>query len=171
MLTSIIVRIISFCIGQARAVVAVGLLMALGSGFYTASHFVINSDIGALLPNNVGWAKRERAFEGAFRRFQLIEVVVEAPTAELTGAATAELTQALAKEKEQFQDVAYAGGAGFFAKYGLLFESKETLEHDLGGLVQGEALISDLATDRSLRGLVAGLEDAERVNDFETAGV
>ena len=159
MLTSIIVQIISFCIGHARSVVVVGLLIALGSGFYTASHFVINSDIGALLPNDVGWIKREHAFENAFRRFQLIEVVIEAPTPELTGAATAELTKALAEEKSQFQDVANAGGAGFFAQHGLLFEPKEMLEQNLGGLVQGEALISDLATDRSLRGLVAGLED------------
>jgi hopanoid biosynthesis associated RND transporter like protein HpnN len=160
MLTSLIVRIIGFCISHARAVVAVGLLLALGAGFYTASHFVINSDIGALLPSNLGWTKREHDFESAFRRFQLIEVVVTAPTPELTGAATAELTQALAKEKGQFQEVANAGGAGFFARYGLLFEPKEMLEHNLGGLAQGEALISDLSNDRSLRGLVAGLEDA-----------
>jgi uncharacterized protein len=159
MLTSIIVRIIGFCISHAWAVVVVGLLMATGAGFYTASHFVINSDIGALLSSDANWRKSEVAFEDAFRRFDLIDIVVEAPTPELTGAATAELTQALAKETTQFHDVANVGGAEFFARYGLLFLPKDALERNLSGLVQGEPLIRDIATDRSLRGLIAGLED------------
>jgi len=159
MLTSVIVRIIGFCVGHARAVVAIGLLIAAGASFYTASHFVINSDIGALLSSNLAWRKPELAFETAFRRFDLIDIVVEAPTPELTGAATAELTQALAKEKTQFHDVANAGGAEFFAQHGLLFLPTDALQRNLDGLIKGEPLIHDLAADRSLRGLIAGLED------------
>src|ERR1700692_1783690 len=125
MLTSIVVRIVSICIGHARAVVAIGLLLAMGCALCPATHFFINSDINSLLPQDVGWRKPELAFENAFRRFELIEVVVEAPTPELTGAATAELTQALVKEKGQFRDVANVGGAEFFARHALLFEPKE----------------------------------------------
>src|SRR5208282_5763410 len=51
------------------------------------------------------------------------------------------------------------GATEFFAQHGLLFLPKQALEKDLGGLIQGEALIEDLASDRSLRGLIAGLED------------
>ncbi|MGD0721170.1 MAG: MMPL family transporter [Roseiarcus sp.] len=160
MLTSLIVRIIGFCVAHAWAVVMIGLLAAAGACYYAAGHFRLNSDVNAVLPNDLGWRKREQAFENAFRRFDLIEVVVEAPTPELTGAATAELTRALAEEKTQFQDVASIGGSEFFARHGLLFQSKEELERDLGGLVQGEPLIRDMATDRSLQGLIAGLEDA-----------
>jgi hopanoid biosynthesis associated RND transporter like protein HpnN len=159
MLTSIIVRIISFCIGHAWAVLAAGLLLTLGGGYYTATHFVINSDVGALLSDDISWRKPEVAFEEAFRRFDLTEIVVEAPTPELTGAATAELTQALAKETTKLHDVANVGGSDFFARYGLLFLPKDALEHTVGGLVEGEPVIRDLATDRSLRGLIAGLED------------
>jgi len=159
MLTSVIVRIIGFCVGRAWAVVAIGLLMAIGASLYTAAHFVINSDIGALLSNDVSWRKPEVEFENAFRRFELIDIVVEAPTPELTGAATAQLTQALSEDTAQFHDVTNIGGAEFFARYGLLFQPKEALEHTVGGLVEGEPVIRDLATDRSLRGLIAGLED------------
>ena len=70
-----------------------------------------------------------------------------------------ELTQALAKEKALLPDVSNAGATEFFARHGLLFLPKEALEKNLGGLIQGEALIQDLASDRSLRGLIAGLED------------
>ena len=88
MLTSIIVRIIDFCIRNAWRVVAVGLLLTVASGVYAARHFAINSDINTLLPSDLGWRERELAFEQAFHRFQQIIVVVEAPTPELTSAAT-----------------------------------------------------------------------------------
>jgi hopanoid biosynthesis associated RND transporter like protein HpnN len=159
MLTSIIVRIVEFCIRRARMVVCVALLIAIGSSVYTASHFRLNSDVGAMLSDKLDWSKRDIAFENAFGRFGIIDVVVAAPTPELTGAATVELTQALTKEKALFPDVSNAGATEFFAQHGLLFLPKQALEKNLDGLIQGEALIQDLASDRSLRGLIAGLED------------
>jgi len=159
MLTAIIVRIVAFCIRRAWLVVGVGLLIAIGSSVYTARHFRLNSDVSAMLSDKLDWSKRDIAFEKAFGRFGIIDVVVAAPTPELTGAATVELTQALAKEKRLFPDVSNAGATEFFARHGLLFLPKQALEKNLGGLIQGEALIQDLASDRSLRGLIAGLED------------
>jgi hopanoid biosynthesis associated RND transporter like protein HpnN len=159
MLTAIIVRIVAFCIRRAWLVVGVGLLIAIGSSVYTASHFRLNSDVSAMLSDKLDWSKRDIAFEKAFGRFGIIDVVVAAPTPELTGAATVELTQALAKEKRLFPDVSNAGATEFFARHGLLFLPRQALEKNLGGLIQGEALIQDLASDRSLRGLIAGLED------------
>src|SRR5579863_31649 len=160
MLTRIVDRIVGFCVSRANAVVAIGFLAALAAGAYTAAHFRINSDINALLPNNVEWRKAELVFDTAFQRFELIDVVVDAPTPELAGAATAELTQALAKEKARFQSVKNVAGDEYFAQNGLLFQSKDALERTAGGLIQGEPLIHDIATDRSLRGLIAALEDA-----------
>ena len=49
--------------------------------------------------------------------------------------------------------------AGFFAQNGLLFLARRAGE-SLGGVDKGAPLIQDLATDPSLRGLLAGLEDA-----------
>ena len=94
MLTSLVVRVIDFCTRHAWRVVAVGLLLALASGFYVARHFAINSDINTLLSPDLGWRKRALAFEQAFRCFELIVVVVQAPTPELTGEATAALALA-----------------------------------------------------------------------------
>ena len=159
MLTSLIVRIIDFCTRNAWRVVAVGLVLALASGVYVARHFAINSDINALLSSDLSWRKREIVFEQAFRLFERIIVVVQAPTPELTGEATAALTQALAKNKDRFREVTQSGGGEFFASNGLLFQSLEDLERSLAPLVQAEPLIHDLATDPSLRGLVSGLED------------
>jgi uncharacterized protein len=159
MLTSVVMRIVAFCTRRAWAVLIVGLLITAGASAYVAAHFAINSNIGALLSDNVDWRKREVAFEQAFRRFGVIEVVVEAPTPELASAATTDLAQALSKEKERFQSVASAATAEFFAQHGLLFEPTDALQRSLAGLSQGDQLIGDLNGDPSLRGLIAALED------------
>ena len=160
MLTSLIVRGIDFCTRHAWQVVVAGLLLAVASGFYAARHFAINSDIDALLSNDIGWRQRELAFEDVFHRFKRIFVVVEAPTPELAGEATAALTRALAKDKQRFESVTQLGGGEFFAKNGLLFQSVDDLKRNTALMIQGEPLIHDMATDPSLRGLIAGLEDA-----------
>src|SRR5947207_827127 len=105
MLTSLIVRLVEFCTRHAWQVVAIGVLLAMASGFYSAGHFAINSDINTLLASNVDWRQRELAFEQAFNRYNLIVAVVEAPTPELTSQATAALTEALAQRKDRFREV------------------------------------------------------------------
>lgn len=160
MLTSLIVRIIEFCARRAWTVVAVGVLLSVVSGVYAAKHFAINSDVNTLLSPNLDWRKRELAFEKAFGRFELILVVVSAPTPELKDMATAELTRELQKNKERFKTVSQAGGGEFFARNGLLFQTPEELKKTLAPVAQAEPLIYDLATDPSLRGLISGLENA-----------
>jgi len=159
MLTNVIVRVIDFCIRNAWRVVVAGSLLALVSGFYTVRHFAINSDINTLLSPNLDWRQRELALEQAFRRFELIVVVVQAPTPELTGEATAALAKALEQKKDKFRSVTLAGGGDFFIRNGLMFQSPEELRDKIGPLVKAEPLIRDLATDQSLRGLIAGVED------------
>src|SRR5438105_4592401 len=159
MLTSLIVRVIAFCTRHAWQTVVVGILLAVASGLYAASHFAINSDINALLSPKLDWRKRELAFEEAFGRYKVIAIVVEAPTPELTSQATAALTQALSERKDRFLQVTQPGGGEFFARHGLLFQSTDELKGTVAQLKRGEPLIHDLATDQSLRGLISGLED------------
>jgi uncharacterized protein len=159
MLTNVIVRVIDFCTRYAWQVVVAGLVLAGAAGVYAAQHFAINSDISDLLSSDIGWRKRELAFERAFNRFERIFVVVEAPTPELASEATAALTQELAKNKQRFQSVTQLGGGEFFAKNGLLFQPVEELKRNTALMVQAEPLVHDMATDPSLRGLIAGLED------------
>jgi hypothetical protein len=159
MLTSTVEKVIDFCLRHARAVVAVGLLMAMACSYYAATHFAINSSIDALLSDKLDWREREVAFESEFRRYQLIDVIVEAPTPELTSAATTALTHALAEDKVDFKAVSNPSLATFFAQHGLMFEPKDPLEKSLAAMTQAEPLLQDLATDESLRGLISTLED------------
>ncbi|HEY0224498.1 MAG TPA: MMPL family transporter [Pseudolabrys sp.] len=159
MLTNVIIRVIEYCIHHAWRVVLVGVLVALASGVYAVKHFAINSDINTLLSPDLDWRKRELALEQAFRRFEMIVVVVQAPTPELTGEATAALAKVLEEKKDKFRGVTLAGGGEFFARNGFMYQSPDELRTKLGPLVKAEPLIRDLATDLSLRGLIAGVED------------
>jgi hopanoid biosynthesis associated RND transporter like protein HpnN len=159
MLTVLIVRLIGLCTRHARLVVLVALALTIASGFYSARHFAINSDINTLLSSNLDWRKREVAFEKAFNRYNIIIAVVEAPTPELAGQATAALTTALAADKQRFLEVTRLGGGPFFDREGLLFLTPEALATTVAQLKRGEPLIHDLNIDQSLRGLVSGLED------------
>ncbi|MGZ5827119.1 MAG: hopanoid transporter HpnN [Xanthobacteraceae bacterium] len=159
MLTSIVVRIVDFCSHRAWLVISAFLIAAIACGVYSARHFAINSDINALLSPHLEWRQREQAFEKAFGRFERIAVVVDAPTPELTGAATDELAKALAPHTDRFRAVSQPAGGEFFARNAQLFMPLDELNKNLGPLVQAEPLINDLATDLSLRGLTAGLGD------------
>ncbi len=159
MLTSAIVRLINFCVRHARIVVALFVLAGVLAGGYAARHFKITSDINALLSADLPWRQRETAFENNFHRFQMLVAVVEAPTPELTQAATAELTRRLSGDKTHFLEATNIAGLPFFARNGLLFLPLEFLRGTLDGLKEGAPLIQDMASDMSLRGLVAGLED------------
>jgi hopanoid biosynthesis associated RND transporter like protein HpnN len=158
MLRSVIVGIFGFCTRYAWQVVVLGVIVAVASGLYASRHFTINSNIETLLSPDLEWRKREMAFEQAFHRFELMLIVVEAPTPELTSQATAALANALSNKKSGVGEVTYLAG-DFFIRNGLLFQSVEELEQTAVQLKRGEPLISDLATDPSLRGLVIGLED------------
>jgi hopanoid biosynthesis associated RND transporter like protein HpnN len=159
MLAKIIVRIIDFCLRNPRSVVVAGLLLALVSGVYAVKHFAITSDIDALLSKDLPWRQRSIVFENAFRRFQIIDVIVDAPTPELTASATDALTAAFLKDKTHFTQVINSSAVDFFARNGLLFIPQDQLKASLDGLDRGEALITDLGQDPSLRGLVSAIED------------
>jgi hopanoid biosynthesis associated RND transporter like protein HpnN len=159
MVTSIIVRIVDFCSHRAWMVISAFFIAAVACSFYTARHFAINSDINALLSPQLEWRQREQGLEKAFGLFERIAVVVDAPTPEFAGAATNELVEALRPNKEYFQEVSQPAGGEFFARNGLLFMPLNELKKQLAPLEQAEPLISDLATDQSLRGLTAGLGD------------
>ncbi len=160
MLTSAIVRLIEFCVRHARVVVLACLLVTLAAGDYAAVHFKMTSDMNALLSDKLPWRRREQDFEQAFHRFKLIYAVVNAPTPELASMATRELARRLTQDKTHFLSVSNVAGAPFFAREGLLFLAKDKLKTFLHGMAEGQPLIQDLYDDQSLRGLVAGLEDA-----------
>ena len=158
MLTSIVVSIVKACTRFASLTVLVALILAIAAGFYTARNFSINTDINTLISPNLDWRQRDNQFEKAFDRERTILAVVDAPTPELTSAASAALAQKLSGDTKHFESVQPLGGGEFFEKNGLLFLPVAEVGRLTGQFESAAPLIEIMAGDPSLRGLTGALE-------------
>jgi hypothetical protein len=150
--------IVRFCTKFPWLIIVLGLCSAGAGAAYTAKHFAIDTDINKLISTHLDWRQRESAFEKAFPgHFGSTLVVVEAPTAELSGQAGAALAQKLAAQPDLFRSVEDISGSEFFARNGLLFQPTADVGRFTQGLGQAAPLIGTLVGDPSLRGLTRTL--------------
>src|SRR5690348_13480989 len=99
MLTRSIVRVVEFCTRHAWAVIALAVVLAIGSGVYTARYFAINANIDDLMSSRLDWRKREIAYHNEFpQSTQLVLVVVDGPTPEAAAAASGALVETRSEE-------------------------------------------------------------------------
>jgi uncharacterized protein len=157
-LTSTVVSIVRTCTRFATLTLLVGLVLAVLSGFYTADHFAINTDINTLISSKLDWRQRDNQFDGAFERDNTILGVVEAPTPELTTQAAAALEQKLKGDTKDFVSMQPLGSGEFFEKNGLLFLPAPEVAQLTGQLESAAPLIEIMAGDPSIRGLTGALE-------------
>jgi uncharacterized protein len=156
--TAFVVRAIAFCWRYAWPVIAAGLLLAIASSWYAATHFAMSTNINSLISGHIAWREREAAIEKAFPQFQTIVAVIDAPTPEFADQATAALTQRLAQQPKMFLSIEEPGGGPFFAQNGLLFLKTDELATRMSTLTQATRLIQVLAGDPSLRGALQALQ-------------
>jgi MoxR-like ATPase len=96
MISRATVKIVDFGARQKLAIIVVGALLLLGSATFDALTFSINTDVEALISQNLPWQERQVELNEAFPQ-RAISVVVTAPTAENAEIATDELAQRLSK--------------------------------------------------------------------------
>jgi hypothetical protein len=157
-LTSFVVWIVRTCTRFATLTVLIGLVLAIGGGYYTANHFAINTDINTLISDRMDWRQRDIQFDKAFERDSTILAVVEAPTPELTSSAAAALEAKLRDDKRNFISLQPLGSGEFFEKNGLLFLPTQEVAQVTGQFEQAAPLIEIMAGDPSIRGLTGALE-------------
>jgi len=61
MLTSVIVRIVDFCARHRRSLIAAGILLVTAATAYDFARFSINTDIQALISQDLPWHQRQLA--------------------------------------------------------------------------------------------------------------
>jgi len=106
MLVSIVRHIVGVCSRHAWAVIAVAAIITAGSGYYSAKHFAITTDINKLMAPDIDWRLREKAYARDFPgSFGSILVVVDAPTPELATESSANLAKQLSSRPDLFQIV------------------------------------------------------------------
>nr|HEV8011976.1 hopanoid biosynthesis-associated RND transporter HpnN [Bradyrhizobium sp.] len=106
-----------------------------------------------MISRHLPWHARQLQFSRDFPQ-NGISAVVRAPTAENAEQATNELAQALAKNSKLFPMVGQPDSGDFFERNGLLFGTPAEVEKSAAGLTQAQPLISGLAADPSLRGVM-----------------
>ena len=159
--THLIERIVALCCQWKGAVIAISLLLALGAGFYTATHFAMNTNSGKLISANVGWRKQQDNFDRLFpQQSDLILVVVDGATPELAEAGAGALTQRLGQNKNLFLDVQRPDGGPFFDHNGMLFLPLKDVQTTTQQLFKAQPFLGALAADPSLRGVMDSLSTA-----------
>jgi len=157
-LQSVVVAIVRACTRFASLVVVLGLLLAVGAGYYTSQHFAINTDINSLIAQNLDWRQRDQQFDRAFDRDATITAVVEARTPEMATAASDALFARLKDDTTNFQSMQQLGTGEFFERNGLLFLPTEEVAKATGQFEAAAPLIEIMAGDPSIRGLTGALE-------------
>src|SRR5258705_9879623 len=156
MINSAIVQIVDFCARRRWTIAIAGVLLMLGTGAFDAARFSINTDIEGLISQDLPWRQRELELSEAFPKKGIV-VVVKATTPENAEQATNTLAQALSKNPDLFPAVEQFDSGDFFERNGLLFESPADVKKTAAGLTRGQPLLSALARDPSLRGVMPTL--------------
>jgi hopanoid biosynthesis associated RND transporter like protein HpnN len=160
-MVALIGLIVGACCRNARAVVAVCLLAAVGAGLYTAQHFGIDTNNEKLISPELDWRKREARYDSLFpQRNNMILVVIDGATPELALRGQALLARSLAAQAKIFPSVRQAGGGPFFLKNGLLFLSEADVKSTTQQLIAAQPFLGGLAADPSLRGVMDSLATA-----------
>ena len=158
MIKSTIKGLIEQCTRWPWAVVGVAVVLAAAASVYAADHFAINTDINRLISPDLPWRQRELAFSKAFPQgYEVILVVIDAPTSEAATQAATALSGALSGQKNLFRSVDNIAETPFFARNALLYLTTDEVAATTGQLAQSAPLIQVLTSDPSLRGLTQAL--------------
>jgi hopanoid biosynthesis associated RND transporter like protein HpnN len=104
------------------------------------------------------WRKYETAYEKAFpHQQQTIIAVLDAPTPEAAQIAADRLAQRLNGLSDWIRAAQNIRGSAFFRRNGLLFLSEDELSKTLAAYQRAEPLLSQLASDGSLRGVMGSI--------------
>jgi len=155
-MTRAIIRVVDLCARHRWITIIAGVLLMLGTAAFDVARFSINTDVENLISQNVPWHERQVQLNQSFPP-QGITAVVEAPTTENAEMATNQLAEALSKNPNLFRSVGQPDSGAFFERNGLLFGSTSDVKKSADGLTDGRPILSTLAGDPSLRGIMKAL--------------
>src|SRR5258708_39673808 len=154
----VVERIVAFCCRVPKAVIAVCLLLAAGTAWYTQQNFAMNTDSEQLIDAKVGWRMRQARFDASFpQQTNLTLVVIDGATPELAESAAAQLTGKLTADTKLFSHVRRPDGGPFFNQNGLLFLPLKDVQDTTQQLIKAQPFLGGLASDPSLRGVMTNL--------------
>jgi hypothetical protein len=155
---ALIVRLVEGSCRRAAALVAISLLLTVALGYYVAQHATVDSDINKLINPKLPWRQQEAALDRAFpQNADLLAIVIDAKIPDQAEDAAEALATALKSETTLFHTVRRPDGGRFFQRNGLLFLPLSEVQDVANQIISAQPLISTLAADPSLRGVLDAL--------------
>src|SRR5271169_3890738 len=149
-----VVAIVSACSRFPWTVLALASLVTIAAGYYTATHFAINTNTNEFISERLQWRQNLIALDKAFpERVDQIVVVIDGATPELAEAAAQSLTDRLKGRPDLYQSVVRPEGGSYFNQTALLFQPAGDLQRTIKELSRARAFLMALASDPSLRGI------------------
>jgi hopanoid biosynthesis associated RND transporter like protein HpnN len=153
-----IVAIVAVCSRFRWIVLSLAILVTIASGYYTATHFAINTNTNEFFSEKLRWRQNLIALEKAFpQRDDQIVVVIDGATPELAEAAAQSLTDKLQHRPDLYQSVVRPDGGPFFNQNALLFQPVADLQRTIKELSRARPFLMALASDPSLRGIAKAI--------------
>src|ERR1700760_2008987 len=124
MLIRLLVGLVDFSRRHALPVMLAGILLAVFSGWFAATHLGVSTDTDVMFSDSLSWRQRAKEMAKDFPQFQnLLVAVVDARGPEGADATAAELAKRLAADPVDFPSVRRPDSNPFLEKEGLLFLS------------------------------------------------
>jgi hopanoid biosynthesis associated RND transporter like protein HpnN len=154
-ITRAIVAIVVASSRHAVPIVILGILLMIGSAWYSATHFAITTDTNEFISPSLPWRQRLAAFDKAFpQKTDNIVAVIDGKTPEGAEAAAAEISAKMKARPDLYKSVERPDGGPYFNKTGLLFLPVDEVKQAMGGLMRAQPFLAVLSSDRSLRGIM-----------------
>src|SRR5450631_1480077 len=150
-----VVALVSACSRFPWTVLGLATLVTVAAGYYTATHFAINTNTNEFISAKLQWRQNLITLDKAFpQRTDQIVAVIDGATPELAEAAAQSLTDRLKRRSDLYQSVIRPEGGPYFNQNGLMFPPVADLKRTMQGLSQAKPFLMALAYDPSLRGIV-----------------
>jgi uncharacterized protein len=152
---SLIGRVVAASTRHPLIVLLAAVVLTTAAVVYLGGHFNMTADTARLISPKLEWRHREIVFEKAFPQLQnLTMIVVDGATPELADDAAKRLAVALQERPDLFHNVRRPDGGPFFERNGLMLLSTDDVESATASLMRVQPILSALANDPSLRGVL-----------------
>ncbi|HEY2609955.1 MAG TPA: MMPL family transporter [Reyranella sp.] len=152
---SLIGRVVAASTRHPLIVLIAAVVLTAAAVVYLGGHFNMTADTARLISPKLEWRHREIVFEKAFPQLQnLTMIVVDGATPELADDGAQRLAVALQERPDLFHNVRRPDGGPFFERNGLMLLSTDDVESATASLMRVQPILSALANDPSLRGVL-----------------
>ena len=155
---SLLPPLVAACARHRLVVIAIALLLSLGSLWATKTWLGVTTDTAGLFANNLDWKQRSEMLSHMFpQNSDVIVAVIDAHIPEEADATAAALANAFANDHTHFKSIRRPDDLPYLQRNAFLLVDQTDLEDLLNRTIDAQPFLGQLVADPSLRGLFSAL--------------